>query len=278
MELEQVQSAVGSGDIVFFGVDKELGRRFGGPNTGAATFVRKNTFCMLPWTQARARACHDIGILNADEPLTAIRNVTALSSRLTQSGLRPVLIGCDHTASMANVMGMVQGGRVGMVYLYFDAHFDMGMHRPAQEPPNNGNFVDFLRRAEQIAKVVNVGGRSWATFAPVYTDLPKFACIPGGVPHVTAAGFIERLSCLRTASLYVSIDADVLDPTFAPNASQPEPFGMTSDDLFTLCWWLGGNCEVLGADLCEVVPSDTSCGSEQALVRCLHALFPKRGH
>jgi agmatinase len=275
MELEKLQDAGGSGNVVFFGVDKELRRHFGDANPGAATFVRKNTFCMMPWTQAHAGACHDIGIVNADEPQAVMQDVIALSDHLTKLGLRPVLIGCDHTASVANVMGMIQGGRSALTYLYFDAHFDMGMHSQAKEL-HNGSFVDLLRRTEQVAGVVNVGGRSWAIFDPVYTGVPKFVCVPGGVPHMTAAELIERLSWLKATSLYVSIDADVLDPSCAPNTSCPEPFGMMPAELFALCGWLGESCEVIGGDLCEVIPSDTSRGSEQALMRCLHALFPKR--
>ena len=97
----------------------------------------------------------------------------------------------------------------------------------------------------------------------------------GGVPRLFVKGMIERLAPLRASAVYVSIDADVLDPACAPHVSCPEPFGMALEELFELCAWIGGACNVVGADLCELVPTPESLGVEQALMRCLHALFPK---
>jgi len=275
IELERFQEVSRPGDVVFFGVDKELSRQIGNQNPGAATFVREKTFCMMPWTHACATASHDIGIVTSDDPEIAMQAVLIISKYITSLGCRPALIGCDHTASMAGVMGAADGSLIPPVYLYFDAHFDLGLHRKTTGL-HNGNFVNFLLHSDRINKVVNVGGRSWSTFAPVYSDIPGFACVPGGVPHATAEEVIERLSCLRGTPLYVSIDADVLDPSCAPNVSCPEPFGMSVADLFIICEWIGKSCEVIGSDLCEIIPSNQSLVSEQALMRCLHALFPKR--
>jgi len=94
------------------------------------------------------------------------------------------------------------------------------------------------------------------------------------VPHTTTAEVIMRLAWLRHRPVYVSIDADVLDPTGAPNVCCPEPFGLAPSDLLAICKWLGESCEVVGADLCEPMPSPQSLRSEQVLMRCLHALFP----
>ena len=39
---------------------------------------------------------------------------------------------------------------------------------------------------------------------------------------------IEGLNC---ESLYLSIDLDALDPAFAPAVGNPEPFGLTAQDV-----------------------------------------------
>lgn len=276
LELDQLPGNGNPGDVVFFGVDTELNRKFGRDNPGAAAFIRKHTACMMPWAQAHGTRCHDVGLIASDDSTEATSEAFGLSEHLAGLGFRPVLIGCDHTASMVNVLGATQGNRRPPVYLFLDAHLDLGLHRGSDDI-HNGNFVDFLRHSEQILRVVNVGGRSCSTSAPVYQDMtPEFQWIPGGVHRPSVSEMIERLEPLRSSPVYVSLDADVLDPAHAPNVSCPEPFGMVPEELFALCEWIGASCEVLGGDLCELVPTHQSLGVEQILMRCLHALFPMR--
>jgi len=278
--LDRLPEASRPGDVVFFGVDTELGRRFGQGNPGAATFVREHTVCMMPWTRVAAPDCHDIGIVTVADPGAALRETTAIATWLARTGRRPALIGCDHTASLAAVLGVAAAGGAIPTYLYFDAHLDLGLHdpNPGTGPAlHNGNFVEVLRQTGQVGRVVNVGGRCWSRFAPVYRALPDFTCIPGGAPPPSAAAMIECLSWLAGSRLYVSIDADVLDPSAAPNVCCPEPFGLSAADLFSVCTWLGESCTVIGGDLCEIVPSATSLCSEQALMRCFHALYRRPG-
>ena len=73
--------------------------------------------------------------------------------------------------------------------------------------------------------------------------------------------------------MYVSLDADVLDPFCMPNACCPEPLGMQSGELLAVCQWIGSHCQVVGGDLCAVLPARRSGGSEQALMRCLCTLL-----
>ncbi len=271
--LERLAEASRPGDAVFFGVDTELGRRFGQGNPGAASFVRDRTLCMMPWTQACAGRCHDVGVVTAGQPEAAMREVTAIARYLAKIGRRPTLIGCDHTASLPAVLGTAAGAGPLPVYLYFDAHLDLGRHDQGVTL-HNGNFIDRLLDSGQVGRVINVGARSWSRFDPAYRDVPGLTCIPGGVPAQSAAAVIEQLGVLRGTRLYVSIDADVLDPSAAPNVCCPEPFGLRPTELFAVCDWLGHACTVVGADLCEVVPKEPTLASEQALMRCLHALYP----
>ena len=275
VDLDDLHLQGGPGDLVFFGIDCELNRRFGEPNPGAATFLRQNTACMAPWTSRHGAPCQDIGIITATDPDIAMRDAVALAGYIAGLGRRPVLIGCDHTASLAGISGLLNTTKLEPVYIYLDAHYDLGRHgEPA--PLGNGNFVDMLLRSARIARVVNIGGRSWATFNPVYHDVAYFQA----VPQIHAAEVIDALGWLRGHPVYVSIDADVLDPTSAPNVCCPEPFGMAPTDLLAICEWLGRSCDVRAADVCELMPAAQNMRSEQVLMRCVHALFPARkaGH
>src|ERR1700722_10643063 len=74
IELEELHLHGGPGDVVFFGVDCELNRRFGDANPGAASFLREYTACMAPWTSSHGAACQDIGIITAADPDIAMRD------------------------------------------------------------------------------------------------------------------------------------------------------------------------------------------------------------
>jgi agmatinase len=271
---ERLPEVARPGDVVFFGVDQELNRRFGHSNRGAASFIRQRTIGMLPWTQAQGRPCHDVGLIEAEGCGEALEAACQTSERIATLGCCPVLIACDHTASLAGALGVVRGQDRPVAYLYFDAHFDLGLHHPAGEV-HNGNFVERLRRLEGISRIVNLGGRGWSCWAGAYAQVPGFRSIAGGERWVSVPDALARLDDLRGRELYVSIDADVLDPSIAPNVACPEPFGMRLEDLFALCSWIGASCRVLGADLCELLPTDRELGAEQALLRCAQALFPR---
>lgn len=274
-EMKQLMETSHASDIVFFGVDNELNRHLGVHNPGAASFVRKKTFCMMPWTQSRATPCHDIGIVTAEDPENTLQAVRFISKYLASIGMRPALIGCDHTASIGGVIGVTDAIKKPITYLYLDAHFDLGLHNITPDL-HNGNFMSTLLKTKRVERVVNLGGRCSSNYVPVYKNVPGFICMPCEVEKTAPKEIIEHLSWFRGSSVYVSIDADVLDPSCAPNVSCPEPFGMTAFELFSICEWIGKSCDVIGADLCEIVPSNHSLESERVLMRCLHALFPKR--
>lgn len=253
-------------DVVFFGVNHEIARSIGTENPGAAVFIREKSARMAPWTVAQNLRCHDIGVL-CSTPEVAIEEIITISASLARAKKRPLLIACDHSASYFNAIGSASAG--ALTYLYFDAHFDLGLHG-GPSGLHNGNFVSALTRASRIRKAINIGGRSWSTFDPAYNrKISRFSCVRG----TKAGDLIEGLSFLKGKDVYVSIDADVLDPVFAPNVSCPEPFGMSPSDLLAVCSWIGEHCTVVGGDLCELIPQDNPAQAEQVLIRSILALF-----
>jgi len=58
----------------------------------------------------------------------------------------------------------------------------------------------------------------------------------------------------------------VLDPAFAPGTGTPEPGGMTSADLLDACRDLAAGCEIVGADVVEVLPDRIGALDVTALV------------
>ena len=253
-----------SGDLVFFGCDTEINRRYGTANPGAASFVRTGTALTDP-----APGSYDLGVMTLMDPANAVGEIAATAARVIIGfGGLPVLIACDHTASLGALLGSMIGSGAAPVYVYFDAHFDLGRNCASDDLLHNGGFVGEILRQGWASRAINVGGRSRETTMD-YPDTPNFVSIPaiGG-----ATAIIAQLAPLTGQAVHISIDADVLDPGFAPNVPCPEPNGMSADDLLACCRWIGLSCKVVGADLSEVLPSVDNRQPEQLLMRCLHAL------
>ena len=251
------------GDWVFFGCNIEISRRYGRPNAGAADFLRQRTAALTPTV-----AVYDLGTLTAAHPAEAATAITNTAAMIAHFGGVPALVACDHTASLCALQGYVHIGQTPAVYVYFDAHFDLGRNWPADDWLHNGGFVGEILRHQLAGHVLNIGGRAPATKLP-FPVTANFSCIPGGT---TLSALILQLAPLTGKTIYVSLDADVLDPQLVPNVSCPEPDGMTGEDLYACCRWLGTHCEVLGADLSEVLPTGGSQGAETLLLSCLLAL------
>jgi len=277
VELCHLEAVGKSGDLVFFGADQDLNRRYGAPNTGGAAFVRHSTQGMLPWTQACGEPCHDVGLLTSAEggPEVLVQNLFLISEYIRSLGMRPALIGSDHTTSLPCLRGTQKALGSELHYIYLDAHLDLGLHC-ASEDVHNGNFVSHIQRSTSIRSVTNIGGRSWSTFSPVYSQIEGFVSLPGGTEPFSLQRLAEGLSGLEGQPVYVSIDADVLDPSAAPGILNcTEPFGFSMRELLAVCQWLAQHCDVVGGDLCEIMPQDPSRGAEQGLMRCFHALFSR---
>jgi agmatinase len=251
----------GHGKLCFYGVDVDLGREFGPPNDGSATFVRSSSARLRPDLVHHMRnerlantygACtsqyrgYDVGIFVKKECELG-QGIAVMAAALSRSGYVPAMVACDHTASCWQTCGVAYGRQVA--YIYLDAHLDLGLHhREGRSGLHNGNFVERLRRGDHVSEIINIGARASSTYASVY----------GGVAGVRILRWkglgdvLQNLVFLRGREVYVSIDADVVDPVYAPNVGCPEPLGPSSEDILHLLTWFSMECKVVGADFCEL--------------------------
>jgi guanidinopropionase len=68
-----------------------------------------------------------------------------------------------------------------------------------------------------------------------------------------AAAIAEILHVLSDGPVYITLDIDGLDPSYAPGTPVPEIGGLIPRDVQVMLRALRG-CDVVGADICEVAP------------------------
>ena len=202
---------------------------------------------------------------------TAVQQATA---KLYAEGRKVVLLGGDHSVPF----GFLQ--QLGTHYadfgiLHLDAHLD---YRCAYQGLNFSHATIMFQTMTQVAavsKIVHVGSRDFCaaeyefarslqTRAEVFFDHDLYR---RGFAHV-----VDEIVASLPARVYISFDIDALDPSLCPHTGTPVPGGVSFNDVLLLFARLhASGREVIGADLCEVVPAPNHW-DENVAARLLYQL------
>jgi agmatinase len=189
----------------------------------------------------------------------AMGHIAAHAADLLQGGNRVVIaIGGDHTVALPMLRSVNRAhGPVALVH--FDAHLDT-WDTYFNAPTTHGTI---FRRAFEEGLLIEDHSIHVGTRGPLYdrADLDDdrrfgFRTIRAsdlddlGVPG-TIGAITERVADLP---VYLSIDIDVLDPSFAPGTGTPEAGGLTSRELLRVLRGLT-SLNLVSADLVEVSPA-----------------------
>ena len=165
--------------------------------------------------------------------------------RFWRPGLRPVMLGGDHTATLA-VIEVLAPAIPDLRILQLDAHPDLREEFLGERY----NYASAMARVMDVVapeRVFQVGMRTGAR-----EEYQRKA------PHLFPAHRVKPLEAVRSLlpefrahPLYVTIDVDVLDPSEAPGTGAPEPCGITAAELVEIIRLLAP-CRIVGTDLMEV--------------------------
>ncbi len=137
--------------------------------------------------------------------------------------------------------------------LTLDAHHDVREYVPGS--PGNGSpvraLVDAGLPGTQVVQVGIAGFSNVRAHRKWCEDKGVTIVSPGGVDEVPD---LLDLLAERCDSLYVDLDIDVLDRTFAPGAPGARPGGITPRQLFQVAYEAGHHRAVRAVDIVEVDP------------------------
>ncbi|MEJ2126887.1 MAG: agmatinase [Candidatus Bathyarchaeota archaeon] len=196
---------------------------------------------------------HDLGDLHvaADVELTLGR-LALVAQDLFDEEKIPVFIGGEHTITL----GVARCFDKDVTIVSFDAHLDLRDNYLGL----NVSHTTFMRRINEAvkpAKIIEIGTRAVCTEE---LDYAKEA----GIDYLSALqirkdGVKKTVEEIKKAlkgskEVYITVDMDVLDPSFVPAVPNPEPEGLNTSTLMDL---LEAVCEynVIGFDVVEVAPN-----------------------
>lgn len=191
-------------------------------------------------------AIHDMGDLAINDNMHL--EVFDAVARILASGKIPIMMGGEHSITPYAIEAFSD-----VSVLVFDAHLD---YRDEYEGDENNHACAIRRIDEKISpeKVLPVGIRSICK--EEYEDARTH-----GLEYITAdqvrrmgtKELIKFIDELMPGNIYVSIDMDGIDPSFAPGVGTPEPFGLKPMIVRDVIRHLADR--IVGLDIVEVNPA-----------------------
>lgn len=208
----------------------------------------------------------DIGIVTRPEIELLDRAedmIASLQTHLIQElgGNRfPLLLGGEHTIAIAGATAAAERFKdLGIVQI--DAHADF-------RDTYHGNKLNHAcvgRRLAELAPLTQLGIRSMSRAEHVALksrqDVTVFPA------YSLTADWPRKIVDALPETVYLSVDLDGLDPSLLPGVGNPEPGGITWNDLSLFLEVLFSHRQVVGADLCELCPQPGSPVSESVAAR-----------
>ncbi|WP_137388248.1 agmatinase [Rhodoligotrophos defluvii] len=263
-------------EIALAGVPLDLGASYRSGSRQGPSGVREASRLIRqvnPTTSvAPYRLCNigDVGDAPT-HPLSVERSVDLIQQffeRIHAAGAWPIAMGGDHTVPLPILRAIAKGRPLGLIQI--DSHadtFDVFMGTKI-------NHATFVRRAVEEGlldpkRIIQIGlrGTRYGDDDIVFGDQAGIRMVSmDEYEELGRTGIIQEIRrVVGDGETYITIDIDGLDPKDAPGTGVPEPGGIMMRDLQMILRSLTG-LNVVGADICEVVPSLDPSG-----ITCINA-------
>jgi N1-aminopropylagmatine ureohydrolase len=202
------------------------------------------------------REIHKVGICTLPQvepalssPQDMIDRVYHVVKGLVQKGKFVVLLGGEHTISLGAVRAFNET-YPKLSVLQLDAHADL---RDEYLGTRYGQ-ASVMRRISELCPISQVGVRSLSREEKQFLVQAKLK--PFYMSGLTSQTAVDKILDSLSEDVYITIDADVLDPSIMPAVGTPEPDGMSWRQLLDLVEPVALHKHVVGFDLMEFCPGE----------------------
>ncbi len=189
----------------------------------------------------------DLGDLTIPDGAENARDtISSAVAEVIADGSRVVSVGGDHFVTWPIVQA-VSAVHDDLTIVHFDAHPDLYDELDGDRYSHACPFARIMEEG-RVARLLQFGIRTITPHQRQQADrfgveVHEFRDWDGRIPELAGP-------------VYISIDADALDPAFAPGVSHNEPGGMTTRQLLDSLRQIdAGEARVVGADVVEINPS-----------------------
>ena len=167
------------------------------------------------------------------------------------AGGRPLALGGEHWLTLP-IIQAISSWHAGISVVHFDAHTDRyTTGRASSATLNNSNVMRFVESLPSVRHLLQIGVRELEAGSSASDASASTRTV--SAREATSLSAAEVFQSIPVGSkVYLTIDADVLDPSCAPEVGWPVMGGLTLRELMGLVKHAVGSYSLIGADLVEV--------------------------
>ena len=250
------ESSFDDANFVMFGVPYDKTSSFRKGASKAPKEIRQaswnfETYNLKTGKDLRDIKFHDYGDLDVknDSPQDMVKKVRDFTSKILAKNKFPIALGGEHSITP----GIIQAFPRDIAVLSLDAHLDF-RQQYENEPYNHACVIRRIADHIDIKNIAVLGVRS--AEKEEFEDAKKQGLFSIDSFEIKKSGITKALDktkdFLKNKDLYLTLDIDVIDLTYAPGTSTPEPFGLTTFDVLECIE--GFSPQLIGFDVVEVCP------------------------
>ncbi|KKQ77427.1 MAG: Arginase [Parcubacteria group bacterium GW2011_GWA1_38_7] len=206
-----------------------------------------------------------------DEILRVSELAAKIICDLVNKKQKIIALGGDHSICLGTVSGASAALQNDPGLIYLDAHGDIntdrtsvtgnihGMHLASLMGFGNQRLVQVFNKSTKIKKnnLLHIGGYDLDSGEVELIKNEKLNTFK--IIDILSNGLaplflkIDKLNT-NVKDVWVSLDLDVIDSTYAPGAGMPNKAGLTYREITTICDYVGKNSHVIGIDVVEYNP------------------------
>ncbi len=244
-----------------------------GTRRGPQAIIDASQFLEL-YDLESGRELHKVGIHTMPElepimssPKDMMDRVYHITRRLIQEGKLVVMLGGEHSLSTGAVQAHKEAF-ANLSVLQLDAHADLR----DEYLGSKYSQACVMRRICKLCPITQVGVRSLSLEEKQFLDEKKMT--PFYMSDWTSnPALVEQVVTSLSENVYVTIDADVFDPSIMPAVGTPEPGGMQWQQALNLLKMVALHKHIVGFDLMEFCPQEGSHSSAFLLAKLTYKLI-----
>ena len=245
-----------------------------GTREGPAAIIRASQQVEL-FDEELETECHKAGVATLDPlmpnmagPQAMHAGVFAAARKIVRDGKFLIGLGGEHSITSGLVRAVMTKHKKLSV-LQIDAHLDL---RDSWEGSPHSHACVMRRCLELGAKIIPVGIRNVSREEHRFLKRRKIEVVTAQQCH-TDDDWVDRVLNAIGDTVYVTIDIDGFDPSFAPGTGTPEPGGLDWYQVTGLLRLVAAEKTVVGADIVEVMPLPGQAVTEFLAARLAYKLI-----
>lgn len=251
--------------VVLYGAPFDSTTSFRPGTRFAGQAIRSESYGLETYSPYQDRDMEELSVFDSGDLELAIgdsdlvlKAIEERAAKILEDGKLPFLIGGEHLVTLGAIRAAVKK-YPGLHIIHFDAHTDLRddylgvklshacVLRRCWELLGDGQIHQFGIRSGEKEEF------QWARAG--HTDFHPFRL----------DGLKETIEALQGEPVYVTVDLDVLDPSFFPGTGTPEPGGVAFLELMEAVTEVCSGVNLIGCDVNELCPAYDASGVSTAV-------------